>query len=149
MHLPVVFLSFHEHKCSLAQNKFTSTNKYVSKIAVLVNFLCFFMFWWKPKNSLMGAKCISAQKTPCPRITSATLPVIWHSITHLEASSAQPLPSSALAWAAEQTQPSMPLWPGSADPEPHRFPQTHLHLSSWPEKEGKSHCQNKCIIVKK
>lgn len=75
--------------------------------------------------------------------------MIWHSITHLEASSAQPLPSSALAWAAEQTQPSMPLWPGSADPEPHRFPQTHLHLSSWPEREGNSHCQNKCIIVKK
>lgn len=52
------FLSFHEHKCSLTRNKFTSTNKYASKIAVLVNFLCFFMFWWKPKNSLMGAKCI-------------------------------------------------------------------------------------------
>lgn len=59
-----------------------------------------------------------------------------NSITHPEASSAQPPPSSAPVWVAEQTPPSRRQWPGSADPKLRRSPQTRLHLSSSPEKKG-------------
>lgn len=51
-------------------------------------------------------------------------------ITYPEASSAPPPPSLAPAWAAERTRPSRQPWPGSADPGPHRSPQSRLLLFS-------------------
>lgn len=60
-------------------------------------------------------------------------------ITHPEASSALPPPSSAPVWVVEQTPPLRRQWPGSTDPKPHRSPQTRLRLSSSPEKEESFH----------
>lgn len=61
---------------------------------------------------------------------------VFSSITHPEASSTQPPPSSAPVWVAEQTPPLRQPCPGSTDPKPRRSPQTPLHLSSLPEMKG-------------
>lgn len=61
---------------------------------------------------------------------------VFSSITHPEASSTQPPPSSAPVWVVEQTPPLRQQCPGSTDPKPRRSPQTPLHLSSLPEMKG-------------